>query len=82
MTSDRRDPEGAHLSTTLPALILSMTMTGLLRWLADVSVMPSVAPGDLTISTSSGPDTFVSVSERAGAGSEGRLARCSALWVN
>lgn len=51
-----------YLSTTLPALILSMTMTCLLRWLVDVSVMPSVAPGDLAISTSSGPDAFVTVS--------------------
>lgn len=56
-------PEVAHLSTTLPDLILSMTMTCLLRWLADVSVIPSVAPGDLMISTSSGPEAFATVSD-------------------
>lgn len=53
----------AHLSTTLPDLTLSMTMTGLLRWLADVSAIPSVAPGDLMISTSSGPEALATVSE-------------------
>lgn len=56
-------PGVAHLSTTLPDLILSMTMTCLLRWLADVSVIPSVAPGDLMISTSSGPEAFATVSD-------------------
>lgn len=54
--------EEAYLSTTLPDLILSMTMTCLLRWLAEVSVTPSVAPGDLRISTSSGPEALATVS--------------------
>lgn len=52
-----------YLSTTLPGLTRSMTMTCLFRWLADVSVMPSVAPGDLAISTNSGPEAFVTVSD-------------------
>lgn len=40
-----------------------MTMTCLLRWLAEVSVIPSVAPGHLRISTSSGPEALATVSE-------------------
>lgn len=52
-----------YLSTTLPGLTRSMTMTCLFRWLADVSVMPSVAPGDLAISTNNGPEAFATVSD-------------------
>lgn len=57
------ESEWVYLSTTLPGLTRSITMTCLFRWLADVSVMPSVAPGDLAISTNSGPEALVTVSD-------------------
>lgn len=52
-----------YLSTTLPALILSMTMACLFLCVAAVRVMPRLAPGDLAISTNRGPEAFVTESE-------------------
>lgn len=53
-----------YLSTTLPALILSMTMACLFLCMAAVRVIPKLAPGDLAISTSRGPEAFVTESDR------------------
>lgn len=57
-----RPDANTHLSTTLAGLILSMTMTCLLLCVAVARVMPSTVPGDLPISTSRGPEAFVTVS--------------------
>lgn len=52
-----------HLSTTLAAFILSMMITCLFLYVAEVNVMPRFTPGDLGISTSNGPEAFVTESK-------------------
>lgn len=60
---DDRGSLSVYLSTTLAGLILSMTMACLFKCMAVVRVIPRLAPGALAISTSRGPEAFVTESE-------------------